>query len=75
VLFSAIDEAQAAIARVRLAAVLELRAQCWSLDQIARATDLSKARAAQLARDPDDRGSPSASEPGRPSATSRPSLD
>jgi hypothetical protein len=52
VLFAEIDEAQAAIAQVRLTAVLELRAQGWSLDQIGRATGLSKARVAQIARDP-----------------------
>lgn len=47
---TAVDEELAALAQVRLAAVEELRAQGWSLDAIARATGLSKARVAQIAR-------------------------
>jgi DNA-directed RNA polymerase specialized sigma24 family protein len=49
--FASLDDAVAEIALPRLEAVAELRGQGWSYDRIAEATDLSKGRVAQLARE------------------------
>jgi len=49
---AAVEEELAALAVIRIEAVLDLRRQGWSLDRIARETGLSKARVAQIARDP-----------------------
>src|SRR5690348_462980 len=48
--FASLDDAVAEIALPRLKAVAELRRDGWSYDRIAEATELSKGRAAQLAR-------------------------
>ena len=50
--FAGLDGELARIAKVRLAAVQELRDQGWSYDRLAAATGLSKGRIAQLCRDP-----------------------
>jgi hypothetical protein len=50
--FAALDAELERIAKVRLRAVRRLRAQGWSYDRIAAATDLSKGRVAQLSKDP-----------------------
>lgn len=49
--FAAVDDALAELALPRLRAIAELRRQGWSYDKIADATQLSKGRVAQLARD------------------------
>ena len=49
--FAALDAELERIAKVRLSAIQRLRAQGWSYDRIAAATDLSKGRVAQLVRD------------------------
>lgn len=49
---AAVEEVLAVLAQLRIVAVHQLRADGWSLDRIARATGLSKARVAQIARDP-----------------------
>ena len=49
--FAALDDALAEVALPRLRAIAALRAQQWSYDRIAAATQLSKARVAQLARE------------------------
>lgn len=46
--FAQVDLELEQFADVRLEAVTELRRQGWSYDRIAKATDLSKARVAQL---------------------------
>jgi DNA-directed RNA polymerase specialized sigma24 family protein len=46
-----IDDALAQIALPRLRAIAELRREGWSYDPIAEATNLSKGRVAQLARE------------------------
>ncbi|WP_457253619.1 hypothetical protein [Pedococcus sp. P5_B7] len=51
-MFAALDAELERIALVRLRAVRRLRAQGWSYDRIAEATDLSKGRVAQLSKDP-----------------------
>ena len=48
--YAALDDALDAVALPRLRAIAQLRAQGWSYDRIAAATDLSKGRVAQLAR-------------------------
>ena len=53
--YAALDDALEAIAVPRLRAVAQLRAQGWSYDRIAAATDLSKGRVAQLVRAARDR--------------------
>jgi DNA-directed RNA polymerase specialized sigma24 family protein len=49
--FAALDDALAELALPRLRAVAELRRRGWSYDRIAEATNLSKGRVAQLARE------------------------
>ena len=49
--FAALDDALAEIALPRLRAVAQLRRDGWSYDRIAEATQLSKGRVAQLARE------------------------
>ncbi|MDU0314101.1 hypothetical protein RKE38_10430 [Phycicoccus sp. M110.8] len=49
--FASLDDALAEVALPRLRAVAELRRQGWSYDRIAAATQLSKGRVAQLARE------------------------
>ncbi|KQZ88429.1 hypothetical protein ASD62_02970 [Phycicoccus sp. Root563] len=49
--FAALDDALAQLALPRLRAVAELRRQGWSYDRIAAATNLSKGRVAQLAKE------------------------
>lgn len=49
--FAGLDFELEQFADVRLEAVRELRAQGWSYDRIANATNLSKARVAQLVRE------------------------
>ncbi|GAB3439022.1 hypothetical protein GCM10027517_11950 [Phycicoccus ginsengisoli] len=49
--FASLDDALAEVAMPRLRAVAELRRQGWSYDRIAAATQLSKGRVAQLARE------------------------
>lgn len=53
--FAALDDALAEIALPRLRAIADLRRQGWSYDRIAAATNLSKGRVAQLAREAADR--------------------
>ncbi len=53
--FAALDDALAELALPRLRAVAELRRRGWSYDSIAAATNLSKGRVAQLARDASQR--------------------
>jgi hypothetical protein len=48
--FAQLDFELEAVGDVRLEAVGELRAQGWSYDRIAAATELSKARVAQLVK-------------------------
>ena len=50
--YAALDAEMEQLARVRIRAVAELRAEGWSYERIAHATGLSKARVAQLAKDP-----------------------
>lgn len=54
--YAALDDALAELALPRLRAVAHLRAEGWSYDRIALATNLSKGRVAQLARDARARG-------------------
>lgn len=54
--FAALDDALAEIALPRLRAIALLRRQGWSYDRLAAATDLSKGRVAQLAREAQQRG-------------------
>jgi DNA-directed RNA polymerase specialized sigma24 family protein len=54
--FAALDDALAEIALPRLRAIAQLRRQGWSYDRLAAATDLSKGRVAQLAREAQQRG-------------------
>ena len=54
--FAVLDDALEAIALPRLRAIAELRRQGWSYDKLAAATDLSKGRVAQLAREARARG-------------------
>jgi DNA-directed RNA polymerase specialized sigma24 family protein len=49
--FAKMDLELEQFADVRLEAVTELRAQGWSYDRIAEATELSKARVAQLVKE------------------------
>lgn len=49
--FASLDDALAEIALPRLKAVADLRRQGWPCDRIATETNLSKGRAAQLARE------------------------
>ena len=49
--FAALDDALEQLAMPRLRAVADLRRQGWSYDRIAAATNLSKGRVAQLARE------------------------
>lgn len=49
--FAALDDAVAQLALPRLRAVAQLRRQGWSYDRIAAATNLSKGRVAQLAKE------------------------
>ena len=49
--FAALDDALEQLALPRLRAVADLRRQGWSYDRIAAATNLSKGRVAQLARE------------------------
>lgn len=53
--YAALDDALDAIALPRLRAIAQLRAQGWSYDRIAAATELSKGRVAQLVRAARDR--------------------
>ena len=53
--YAALDDALDVIALPRLRAIAELRAQGWSYDRIAVATELSKGRVAQLVRAAGDR--------------------
>ena len=49
--FAAIDRELERVAKVRLGAIVAMRAQGWSYDRIAAETGLSKARVAQLVKD------------------------
>lgn len=49
--FAALDDALAELAMPRLRAIAKLREDGWSYDRIAAATNLSKGRVAQLARE------------------------
>ncbi|GAB3868898.1 hypothetical protein GCM10028801_45490 [Nocardioides maradonensis] len=55
VLLGQIEAFREEVAKVRLAAVAELRAAGWSYNRIARAAGLSKSRIAQLSRAADGR--------------------
>jgi DNA-directed RNA polymerase specialized sigma24 family protein len=48
--YAALDQELEKFAKVRQKAVAQLRRQGWSYDRIAKATDLSKARVAQISR-------------------------
>lgn len=54
--FAALDDALAEVALPRLQAIAHLRRDGWSYDRIARETNLSKGRVAQLAREARARG-------------------
>lgn len=54
--FAALDDALAELALPRLHAIAHLRREGWSYDRIAGATNLSKGRVAQLAREARTRG-------------------